>query len=124
MGKPRRNGKTPHVAPDEAKRRHEFMDDVILNFHGQLDELESALGMYMLGRHLGWKPLYIVHSKKTVAKYEAILGINVREEFPETTPDSERSLGYVAVQKISNFWKAVSGEEKLDIERDQRKSIA
>lgn len=118
-----RTGKTQHVQPEEAKRRHDVMDEAILNFAGNLDELEGALGMYMLGRHMGWKVLYLIHSKKTVAKYEKILGISVREEFEPETVDSRRSLAYQAVQKISNFWKAVSGEEKLDIERDQRKAL-
>lgn len=115
--------KTANVSAEEAKRRHDVMDQAIRNFRGQLDELESALGMYMIGRHLGWKPLYIIHSKRTVAKYEAILGIDVREEFEPETEDSRRSIGFLAVQKISNFWKAVSGEEKLPVEREDRRSI-
>ena len=77
--------------------------------------------MYVLGRHVGWKVLYLVHSKRTVPKYEAILGINVREEFADAGPEAERSLGYRAAQVLSNFWKVVSGETKLDIERDQRR---
>lgn len=113
--------KTPLTSPAEAKARHDLMDEAIFNFEGQLDELEAALGMYMLGRHLGWKVLYIIHSKKTIRKYEAILGIDVREAFPEVGPDAERSNGYRLAQTFSNFWKVVSGEEKID--RNQRKAI-
>ena len=98
------------------------MDEAILNFKGQLDELEGALGMYMLGRHMGWKVLYIIHSKKTVKKYEDILHIDVREEFEPETPDSTRSNGYNLAQAFSNFWKVVSGEEKID--RGERKQIS
>ena len=29
--------------------------------------------MYMIGRHFGWKVLYLIHTKKTIAKYEGIL---------------------------------------------------
>jgi len=116
--------KTANVSVEEAKRRHDLMDDAVRNFRGQLDELESALGMYMLGRHIGWKPLYIIHSKRTVAKYEAILGIKVREEFEPETEDSRRSIGFRAVLQLTNFWKAVSGEEKLPIDREERRSIA
>lgn len=118
----KRTGKTKLVAPEEAKRRHDVMDEAILNFKGQLDELEGALGMYMLGRHMGWKVLYIIHSKKTVKKYEDILGIDVREEFEPETPDSSRSNGYNLAQAFSNFWKVVSGEEKID--RGERKQIS
>src|SRR5687768_3824595 len=98
MTKPKRTGKTRPTSPDEAKRRHDVMDQAILNFQGQLDELEGALGMYMLGRHVGWKVLYIIHSKRTVAKYEKILGISVREEFEPETIDSHRSHGYRLAQ--------------------------
>lgn len=114
---------TEMVTTEEAKRRHDVMDRAIHDFQGILDELEGALGMYMIGRHFGWKVLYIIHSKRTVAKYEAILKINVREEFPETTPDSERSFGFQALQAITNFWKVVSGEEKLDVDREKRRSV-
>lgn len=120
----KRVAKTPNVPADEAKRRHDVMDQAIRNFRGQLDELESALGMYMLGRHFGWKVLYIIHSKRTVAKYEEILGIDVRQEFEAEGADAERSVGFLAVQKITNFWKVVSGDEKLPIEREERRRLA
>ena len=120
---PGRTGKTPHVEADEALRRHKVMDDAILNFRGGMDELEGALGMYMIGRHFGWKVLYLIHTKKTVAKYEKILGIVTREEFEAETVDSHRSLGFQAASALSNFWKVVSGDEKLPLDREQRRSL-
>lgn len=33
----------------------------------------------MVGFHFGWKVLYLVHSKRTIKKYEAMLGIKVTE---------------------------------------------
>lgn len=124
MSKVKHKPVTPFASPEEAKRRHDLMDAAIHRFTGQLDELEGALGMYMLGRHMGWKVLYIIHSKRTVAKYEAILGVKVRDEFEAETPDSVRSLGFLAVRSVSNFWKVVSGDEKIDIDRQQRRSVA
>ena len=91
-----------------------LFDEAVHNFTGPFDELESALGMYALGRHVGWKVLFILHSKKTVKKYEDILGISVREEFQEEGPESLRSVGYSIAKTFSNFWKVVSGEEKVD----------
>ena len=115
--------KTPHVEPDEALRRHRVMDEAILNFRGGIDELEGALGMYMVGRHFGWKVLYLVHTKNTVARYEKTLGIKVREEFEASTLDSERSLAFKAASAFSNFWKIVSGDQKLDVDRDTRLTV-
>ncbi|WP_234267638.1 hypothetical protein [Hydrogenophaga sp. NFH-34] len=109
--------KTPLVDADEAKRRHDLMDKAIFNFTGSLDELEGALGMYMIGRHFGWKPLYVIHSKKTIRKYEEILGISVREVFPEEGPDAERSIGYKFVKTASNFWKSIT-DGKIEGKRE------
>ncbi|MGB8410941.1 MAG: hypothetical protein WCE58_13660, partial [Gallionella sp.] len=66
----------------------------IARFSGQLDELESALGFLRMGLQFGWKPMAIIHSKKTFKKYEQILDIDARVFFPEDTPASERSNGY------------------------------
>ena len=91
-----------------------LFDDAVDNFRGSIDELESAIGMYVMGRHVGWKVLYTVHSKRTVKKYEKILNISVRTEFPPEGPAAPRSIGYTIATTFSNFWKVVSGEEKVD----------
>ena len=105
--------KIPPVTPDEGKRIVDLLDDAIYNFTGTVDELEQALGFYLLGRHIGWRALVVVHNKRTIRKYEGILGIDIREAFPEVGADAERSMGYSIASKLSNFWKAVSGEEKI-----------
>jgi len=89
-------------------------DDTIANFKGDLTQLESALGMLHIGHHLGWKVLYIIHSKRTIRNYENILGIKIRDIFPETGPSSYRSNGYRAAEAFSNFWKVVGGEFKIE----------
>ena len=92
-------------------------ENAVAGFIGQLNELESALGMLIMGHHIGWKVLYLIHSKKTIRKYEDILGIKIRDVFPEEGPSSYRSNGLVLAKKASNFWKVVSGEEKIDDRR-------
>lgn len=105
--------KTPDIDPAEAFKRHKLLDEAIVRFEGNMDELESALGMYMIGRHFGWKVLYILHSKRTIRKYEEILGISIREEFEAEGPDADRSNGFRALKSITNFWKAISGETPI-----------
>lgn len=104
----------PALTSEEALRMGELFDKAAHDFRGTIDELESAIGMYALGRHFGWKVLYIVHSKKTIKKYEELLGISIRDEFPEEGPEALRSMGYTVAKSFSNFWKVVSGEEKVD----------
>lgn len=88
--------------------------EAIANFKGQLTDLEAALGVLRIGGHIGWKPLVLIHNKRTIRKYEEILNIKVKEFFPEEGPSWDRSYGYLMAKKIGNFWKAVSGEIKID----------
>lgn len=121
MSKRSKLAKTPLPTPEQAIERYALMDRAIRQPGPiQLDELESALGMYMLGHHFGWKVLYIIHSKKTVKKYETLLGIKVSEAFEEFGPDADRTNAYRIIQGISNFWKFVSGEEKPALSLDKR----
>ena len=114
MPKTFKTSKAPALTSEAAQEMTKLFDDAVHNFKGGIDELESAIGMYFLGRHMGWKVLHLVHSKKTIKKYEEILGISIREEFPEEGPESARSMGYTIAKTFSNFWKVVSGEEKVD----------
>lgn len=111
---------TPVVAAEQALERYALMDRAIRQKGMQLDELESALGMYMIGFHFGWKVLHIIHSKKTIAKYESILGIKIRDAFPEYGPDADRTNAYKLAQSVSNFWKLVSGDERPPLALDKR----
>lgn len=92
--------------------------DAIARFNGMADELESALGFLRLGIQIGWKPMALIHSKRTFKKYEEILGIDARTFFPEETPASTRSIGYKIAKTLTNFWKAVSGDIKIENRRD------
>lgn len=115
------------LAPYNQQRADELNDiarKAIARFTGQFDELEAALGMLQLGDHLGWKPLVLVHNKRTIRKYEQILDIEVRNFFVAEGPSADRSLGYSIVKKIGNFWKAVSGDIKDDELKAQRRELA
>lgn len=109
---------------ERIEQLHAIERQAIASFTGQFDELEAALGMLHLGDHLGWKPLVLIHNKRTIRKYEDILGISIREFFQEEGPSAERSMGYHIAKKIGNFWKAVSGEIKSEELKAQRREVA
>lgn len=113
---------TPPVSNVHSAERTQLLvsivNDALNRFSGSSDELEKAIGMLMLGDYLGWKVLVIIHNKRTIRKYEEILGINIREFFPEEGPIAERSLGYDLAKKVGNFWKAVSGDIAIEHRRD------
>lgn len=85
-------------------------DRAFEGFKGDSRTLQAAVGMLFIGRRFGWKVLFLIHDRKTVRKYEKILGIDVRQQFPPVGDRAEKSIAYLAVQKVSNFWKAVRGE--------------
>lgn len=91
---------------------------VIGEFTGDFADLEAALGILRIGHHFGWKVLVLIHNKRTIRKYEEILGINIREFFPEEGPSTYRSNGYRIATNLGNFWKAVSGDVKVEGRRE------
>jgi hypothetical protein len=107
-------GNLPRATPEEAKKIIDLLDKAIVRYDGIYDELEPALGAYLFARHVGWKPLVLIHNKRTIRKFEEVLGIKFREEFLEAGPDAERSNAYRIAIKLSNFWKAVSGDVKVE----------
>ena len=114
---------TPLPTERQSVERYRFLDQVIRNAECQLDELESALGMYLVGFHFGWKVLYMIHSKRTIKKYEAILGIKVTEVFDPIGPDADRTNAFKIISAVSNFWKVVSGDEKPPVEVEDKRAL-
>jgi hypothetical protein len=118
---PKRKSKNEVIAKltdEQVQKISDIQENAIAAFTGQLDELESALGMLAMGHHFGWKVLYMIHSKKTIRKYEDILGVKIRDIFPEKGPSSYRSFGLNLAEKIGNFWKVAGGDIKIP---DRRK---
>lgn len=116
-GRPRDEVLAKLTAEQEASLK-QIEEDAIANFKGDLSQLEAALGMLRLGHHVGWKVLYLLHSKKTIRNYETILGIQIRDVFPETGPSSYRSFGFNLALRYSNFWKVVGGDIKVPRKKD------
>lgn len=95
-----------------------IVNDALNRFSGTADELETAIGMLMLGDYFGWKVLVLLHNKRTIRKYEEILGISIRDHFPEEGPIALRSLGYEIAKNLGNFWKVVSGDVSVERRRE------
>lgn len=110
--------KMPRRASDREAELVRVEREAIANFYGQLDDLSAALGMLRFGDYMGWRVLVLIHNKRTIRKYEEILGINIREFFPEVGSQSNRSMGYKVAKAVGNFWKAVNGEIKIENRRE------
>jgi len=107
-------GNLPRASAEDARRIVDLLDRAIVKYDGDVGEVEQALGAYLFARHVGWKPLVLIHNKRTIRKFEEVLGVSFREEFDEIGPDAERCKAYQIASGLSNFWKAVSGEVKIE----------
>ena len=92
------------------KQLVEQIDKAIKDFSGNTDNLVSAIGFLMLGRKFGWRIMFFMHSQSTVRKYEKILSVKFRQVLPEIGEYSKKAVAWQALQKVTNFWKAVKGE--------------
>ena len=122
MAKAKVDIKIPAVSPEEAQRLVKIADTATKHFEGVFDKLEGAIGMLFLGRLVGWRVIVLIHNKRTIKKYEEILGIDIRKEFPEEGPFVNKSVGYAWAKKAQEFWKAVSGEVSVERRRDLEKT--
>ena len=98
------------ASPQEAAELVKIADLAIKEFEGALTSWKRPSGCCSAGARSAGKSLLLIHDKKTIRKYEEILGINVREFFPEVGPWAHKSIAWKLVQKVTNFWKAVSGD--------------
>ena len=87
-----------------------LIDKAIMKYKGNTDELAKAIGVFMLGRKIGWRTTFLLHSVKTIKKYEGILSVDFRNCLPEKGPKTEKIVAWIVSQKVSNFWKLVKGE--------------
>ncbi len=98
------------ASPQEAAEFVRIADLALKEFHGDFDELEKAVGMLLCGRKVGWKVLVLIHDKKTIRKYGRFSGSASASSSPRSDPGRTSRLPGNSVQKVTNFWKAVSGD--------------
>jgi hypothetical protein len=76
------------------------------DYEGDVTVFESAVGVLLVGRLLGYDALRVLHSWRTLRKYEGILGISFKD-FPGRTAESQRLNGIRRADKFAQFWKAL-----------------
>lgn len=126
-----REEKLHKLTDDQRSKLERIEAQAKADFKGDLHDLESALGMLRLGHDFGWKVIYIIHSKRTVRKYEQILQgdseeeVRVRDLFEPEGPSSYRSAGYQVVRKVSNFWRVIANEStEAELPKQKRHLVA
>jgi len=104
------------AAIDAVDWPHDDVKSIIANairdYKGNLEVLSSAIGCMFLCMYMGRRVMQVVYTPKTIQKYQRILG-NVKFKdlpfIPDTTPNSERSIGYMWAMSLESFWDVVKG---------------
>ncbi|MCL5946344.1 MAG: hypothetical protein M1472_05775 [Planctomycetes bacterium] len=74
--------------------------------HGQLTEIESAIGALLVGQMFGYRVLQLVHSPATCKKYARLLGVeSLQEVCPATNVYSQRHHLFRVMQQFTDWWR-------------------
>lgn len=87
-----------------------IVDRAVDEFNGDLDELESAIGMLVFGRHYGWRVMLLIHSPNTIRNLLKILGIKACATYCPKWACSPTLNAWRLVDGTQNFWKVVRGQ--------------
>ena len=98
------------MSPSEIAK---LVSSLLSSFEGDAAQLQRAIGFLYFCNEFGWRPCVVIHTKVTIRSYEAVLGLSIREVFPEFTKSSGRSVGYLAAMESGSFWRVVSGDIKV-----------
>jgi hypothetical protein len=90
------------------------VEAITKDYSGSVHDLYSAIGVLAVGDKLGWRVLRITLGAGTYLKYQKILGVDFKEEFPERGVYSRKSLALDLVDKLNNFWDVVKGKASID----------
>ncbi len=96
----------PFLTPEQ----NATVEASVSTYRGQSDTISDALGALAFGQFYGWRGLYMAHGRQKIRRFEAVLGIRLRESMPERTDLSERILGVRVADEIGKFWAVVKGD--------------
>jgi len=94
------------------------------DFHGQLDDLQVAVGMLAVGRLYGWRVTRLISSKRHWSVACKLFG-DLKELLPERGVLAHKSVGLAIVDKVGDYWGIIKGEvSRDDLPLHERKKAA
>lgn len=81
-----------------------IVDSATERYKGDCTVLETAIGALVVGRVIGWKPLFLIHANPTIKRYEQVLQISFRDVLPDVGRRADKSLAWHVVQSGKKFW--------------------
>lgn len=84
------------------------LDDLAINFSGQLDDLNDVTGLFYMGRLYGWKVQRLIVSRRIWELAIKLLG-DPKELLPERGVLAHKSLGLTIIDKSVDYWDFIAG---------------
>jgi hypothetical protein len=76
-------------------------------YQGDVTIVETAIGALVIGRMMGWKPLFLIHANPTIKRYEQVLEVRFRDVLPESGRLAKKSVAWRVVEAGKHFWDVV-----------------
>jgi len=86
---------------------NEKIEKVSTEFTGQLDDLQAAVGMLVVGRLYGWRVMRLVGSRRHWMLSCKLFG-DLKELLPERGVLAHKSVGLMVVDKAGDYWDYVN----------------
>jgi hypothetical protein len=93
-------------------------------FSGQIDDLQAAVGLLVVGRLYGWRVMRLVSPKRDWTNTTKIFG-DPKQLLPERGVLAHKSNGLLIVEKIGGYWEFIRGStSRDDLPVNQRRFIS
>ena len=89
------------------------IEEVSTAFVGQLDDLQSVVGMLAVGRLYGWRVTRLISSKRHWTLACRLFG-DLKELLPPEGVLVDKSVGLAMVDKAGDYWDVISGRGNRD----------
>lgn len=97
------------------------IDDVSADFKGQIDDLQAAVGLVMVGRLYGWRVMRLACSRRHWIVSCKLFG-DLKQILPERGVLAHKSVGLMVVDKAGDYWDYINGVIKA-IPMQERKML-
>lgn len=104
-------------------KEQKHVHDVVVNYEGDGEVLEKALGALIIGKAYGFKVIRVMHGNDAYARYQRILDLRFNEWCEPETSLSDRHQGYKLIGKLENFWKIIRRQDTRPSELKQARKV-
>lgn len=106
------------ISDEELMQR---IDAALSEYHGQIDDFYSAVGMVMVGRLMGWRAMRIMCQRRHWSVASKIFG-DLKEIMPERGKYYRKAVIMDFIDKVGSYWDYVKGK-KTDPALSDRKVV-